>query len=98
MLLRICLVLVLAAVTPGALQAQTVTAPAGLPTHFGFGLAGGLGDTWMPESGIPWTYRFQYLAGGVNTGQGWETWSANGTFPLNYARESDQYGYIPMFP
>src|SRR5207247_6416381 len=23
-------------------------------------------------SGVPWTYRYTYLAGGVNTGNGWE--------------------------
>jgi hypothetical protein len=37
-------------------------------------------------------------AGGVNTDQGWETWSPNGTFALNYALEADRFGYIPMFP
>jgi hypothetical protein len=72
--------------------------PTGLPDHFGFGIEVGQGDTWMPESGIPWDFRWQYLAGGVNTDQGWETWNPNGTFALNYARESDQRGYIPMFP
>jgi hypothetical protein len=92
------LLLLLGTVTPGSASAQAVAVPAGLPSHFGFGLAAGHGDTWMPESGIPWTYRFQYLAGGVNTGQGWETWGPNGIFPLNYANESAQRGYIPMFP
>src|SRR5437660_1737906 len=72
--------------------------PAGLPTHFGVGVAAGQGDTWMPQSGIAWDYRFQYLVGGVNTGSGWETWNASGTFALNYATESAQHGYIPMFP
>src|SRR5690242_4426037 len=81
---------------PSPLRAQA--APAGLPDHFGFGIEVGLGDTWMPESGTPWDYRWQYLAGGVNTNQGWETWNPNGTFPLNYAAESAQRGYIPMFP
>jgi hypothetical protein len=52
----------------------------------------------MAQSGIPWDYRMQYLAGGVNTGQGWETWNSNGTFAWNYAQESAQHGYIPVFP
>jgi hypothetical protein len=69
-----------------------------LPRHFAFGVGAGLGDTWMPETGIPWDYRMQYLAGGVNTGSGWETWNEGGQFPLYYARESDQHGYIPVFP
>jgi hypothetical protein len=85
------LVLPLGAPTANAL-------PSGLPTHFGLGVGAGAGDTWMPQSGIPWDFRFQYLVGGVNTGSGWETWNANGTFALNYANESAQHGYIPMFP
>lgn len=69
-----------------------------LPTHFAFGVAASPGDSWMLQSGIPWDFRFQYLAGGVNTGHGWETWNVNGTFALNYASESLQHGYLPMFP
>ena len=76
-------------------RAQSAT---GLPDHFMFGLEAGQGDTWLPQSGIPWDFTFQYLAGGVNTGQGWETWNPNGTFVLNYARDARQHGYIPMFP
>jgi hypothetical protein len=89
---------VLATLSLVAAPAQAQTAPAGLPSHFGLGIEVGPGDTWMPESGTTWDYRWQYLAGGVNTGKGWETWNANGTFALNYANEADQRGYIPMFP
>jgi len=85
------LVLPLSAVPANAL-------PTGLPSHFAFGVSVGQGDTWMPQTGIPWDYRMQYLAGGVNTGSGWETWNTNGTFALNYANEAAQHGYIPMFP
>src|SRR5687768_8024105 len=98
MIWRLLAALFLAAgLLPASARAQQ-TLPAGLPPHFGFGFAAGHGDTWMPESQIPWTYRFQYLAGGVNTGQGWETWNPNGTFALSYANEAAQHGYIPMFP
>jgi hypothetical protein len=85
----------LAALSIGPARAQ---AASGLPDHFMFGLEAGQGDTWMPESGIPWDFTFQYLAGGVNTGQGWETWNPNGTFVLNYAKDARRHGYIPMFP
>jgi hypothetical protein len=78
--------------------ASAQPAPASLPSHFAFGLGGGQGDAWMPQSGIPWDFRMQYLAGGVNTGHGWETWNPNGTFALNYAQESAQHGYIPVLP
>jgi hypothetical protein len=85
-------------ISPTPATAQTVSVPAGLSNHFGFGIEAGQGDTWMPESGIAWDYRWQYLAGGVNTNQGWETWNPNGTFALYYAMEADQRGFIPMFP
>ena len=95
-LLRSLIVAVALAVSaPPAAAAQPVN---GLPNHFAFGLSAAPGDTWMPSSGIPWDYRFQYLAGGVNTNQGWETWNPGGTFALNYAQESARNGYIPMFP
>jgi hypothetical protein len=81
-----------------AFSAGAAAQPSQLPTHFAFGLGAGQGDTWMPQSGIAWDYRMQYLAGGVNTGSGWETWNAQGTFALNYATESAQHGYIPVFP
>src|SRR5438876_5573627 len=91
------LAIVLALVLPiGAVPANAL--PTGLPGHFALGVSVGQGDTWMPQTGIPWDYRMQYLAGGVNTGSGWETWNTNGTFALNYANEAAQHGYIPMFP
>jgi hypothetical protein len=52
----------------------------------------------MPNSGIPFDYAYQYLAGGVNTGNGWQTWNTSGQFPLWYAQGSASHGYIPVFP
>src|SRR3954451_25245647 len=64
--------------------------PAGLPNHFGVGLTANPTEAgiygWMPQSGVPWDYAYQYLAGGVNTGHGWETWNPNGQFALWYAQ------------
>src|SRR5207248_4684677 len=91
--LSITIVLTLA-LPQSSLQAAAL--PAGLPGHFAFGVNASPGDTWMPQTGIAWDYRMQYLTGGVNTGQGWETWNSNGTFALNYAQESAQHGYIPV--
>ena len=52
----------------------------------------------MTSSGVPWRYRYQYLAGGVNTGGGWETWnSPSGAFATLYMNDSDTHGYIPVF-
>lgn len=95
-LARLVALLAMLSLDPSRVAAQSV--PSGLPGHFAFGVSAGQGDTWMPASGIAWDYRYQYLAGGVNTNVGWETWNPNGTFALNYANDGDQHGYIPMFP
>jgi hypothetical protein len=41
--------------------------------------------------------RYQYLAGGVNTGGGWATWNDNGTFVDRYVAESARAGLVPVF-
>ena len=57
-----------------------------LPKHLGIGLAAHPDESgiygWMPRSGIPFDYAYQYLAGGVNTGGGWQTWNSGARFPL----------------
>src|SRR5262249_15230279 len=45
----------------------------------------------------PFGFRYQYLAGGVNTGQGWATWNPDGTFASMYAQDSWAHNVIPMF-
>src|SRR2546430_10699739 len=66
---------------------------------FGFGLANQPGEIgWMTSSGVPWGYRYQYLAGGVNTGTGWETWNTpSGQFAGYYMADSAAHGYFPVF-
>lgn len=74
------------------------TLPVGLPSHVGLGLANNpAGIGWMTTSAIPWDYRYQYLAGGVNTGSGWATWNPNGDFAAYYMQDSAAHGYIPVF-
>jgi len=84
-----------------AQRAAAASAPSGLPTHFGIGLAAEPDTTglygWLPDSGIPWDYAYQYLSGGVNTGSGWETWNSSGQFPLYYAQGAASHAYIPVF-
>src|SRR3954451_3327767 len=41
--------------------------------------------------------RYQYLAGGVNTGSGWSTWNPGGSFVTRYVRESRAAGIVPVF-
>jgi hypothetical protein len=45
----------------------------------------------------PMLFRYQYLAGGVNTGSGWSTWNTNGDFPRFYIQDSIANGMIPVF-
>lgn len=92
----------LAAVARPAGAEPSITVPPALPPRFGFGLAAhpdasGL-DGWVPESGVPWDYVYQYLAGGVNTGNGWQAWNSASQFPLFYARRANELGAIPVFP
>jgi hypothetical protein len=42
-------------------------------------------------------YRYQYLAAGVNTGNGWATWNPDGTFASMYVDESRRAGLTPVF-
>jgi hypothetical protein len=80
--------------SPG-LVAIAQTRPS-LPDGFGLGVSGN--DTnWMKQSGVPWTYRYQYLTGGVNTGSGWATWNPDGGYVTNYLVESERVKAIPVF-
>lgn len=42
------------------------------------------------------TWRYQYLAGGVNTGNGWSGWNPDGTFVSRYVKESRAHGLTPV--
>lgn len=74
--------------------------PAGLPDRLGIGLAASTDDLapsgWVASTGVAFDYVYQYLAGGVNTGGGWQTWNANAQFPLFYAQAAKARGAIPV--
>jgi hypothetical protein len=44
----------------------------------------------------PFGFRYQYLAGGVNTGKGWATWNPDGGFVSAYVRDSHAHGVMPV--
>src|SRR5881396_428359 len=69
-------------------------------TRLEFGIASQPSDlSWMASSGVPWKYRYTYLAGGVNTGNGWETWnSPAGAYATYYMDASNADGYVPVLP
>ena len=45
----------------------------------------------------PFAFRYQYLAGGANTGNGWATWNTNADFPRFYIEDSIAHGVVPVF-
>ena len=45
----------------------------------------------------PYGFRYQYLAGGVNTGNGWATWNSDGQFVTYYIQDSVANGIVPVF-
>ncbi len=89
----------LTAVISGVAVPRQARAALTLPAGLNFGLGNNPGDlTWMTSSGVPWRYRYAYLAGGVNTGGGWETWnSPSGQYAAYYMSDSAANGYLPVF-
>jgi hypothetical protein len=55
------------------------------------------GDAAALRASAPFRFRYTYLAGGVNTGQGWATWNPGGQFVTSYVQESTNTGLTPVF-
>lgn len=72
-------------------------APRGWPASLQLGLTSPPGDAASLRADTSLTMRYQYLAGGVNTGSGWTTWNDNATFVSRYITESQAAGFIPFF-
>jgi hypothetical protein len=45
----------------------------------------------------PFGFRYQYLAGGANTGNGWANWNTNGQFVSFYVQDSIANEMTPVF-
>src|ERR1043165_4507651 len=71
--------------------------PAGWPARVELGMADSPGGAAAMKRTAPFAFRYQYLAGGVNTGSGWATWNTNGDFPRFYIQDSIGHGMIPVF-
>src|SRR5262245_14678525 len=80
-------------VPPGSLPPL----PSGWPSSFALGRTDGPGGATAMARVAPFGFRYQYLAGGVNTGNGWATWNANGDFVTYYIADSRAAGIIPVF-
>lgn len=61
------------------------------------GLTDAPGGAAALRRSAPFRFRYEYLAGGVNTGEGWATWNENGSFVTRYVAESRRVGEIPVF-
>jgi concanavalin A-like lectin/glucanase superfamily protein len=71
--------------------------PRDWPTTLQLGVADDPGGARALQASGGLRFRYQYLAGGVNTGAGWQTWGSNGSFVSDYVRESVGAGLIPVF-
>src|SRR6185295_6433005 len=70
---------------------------AGWPARIELGMADSPGGAAALRATAPFLFRYQYLAGGVNTGSGWATWNTNGDFATFYIQDSAANGVIPVF-
>jgi hypothetical protein len=70
--------------------------PKGWPHTLQLGVADSPGGAAALRRSAPFGFRYQYLAGGVHTGQGWSTWNPNGTFASMYVADSWKHGEIPV--
>jgi hypothetical protein len=66
-----------------------------VPTYFSYGLFNA--NTPDLPSGLRLDYRYQYLSGGANTGNGWATWQSNGGYATSYINSSRSAGVNPAF-
>ena len=81
-----------------ATPALAAKRPHGWPSHrVQLGLTDSPGGAAALHRSAPFGFRYQYLAGGVNTGAGWSTWNPDGTFASMYARESLAHHITPVF-
>jgi hypothetical protein len=86
------------AISPARAAAAMPPVPAAWPfttLQVGFADSPG-GAATLAATGM--RMRYQYLAGGVNTGSGWATWNTGGAFVTWYVQDSVANGILPVFP
>ena len=93
---RVCIVFLVLAATMAQPSAQG-SLPAGWPARLELGMGDGPGGAAALRATAPFAFRYQYLAGGVNTGTGWATWNTNGDFARYYIEDSVANSMIPVF-
>jgi hypothetical protein len=88
--------LVVSAIAPTASAHAALPLPSGWPHHLALGVSDQPGDAGGLRRHAPFDARYQYLAGGVNTGGGWATWNAGASFAARYVNESIAAHTIPV--
>ncbi len=71
--------------------------PAAWPRTLQLGMSDAPGGAAALRTSASFGFRYQYLAGGVNTGNGWATWNPGGGFVTAYVDESLASGFVPVF-
>jgi hypothetical protein len=85
------------AIAPAAAQTTPPPLPARWPASLQIGSGSAPGEAAAMRAQAPYGFRYQYLSGGVNTGNGWATWNANGDFARYYIDDSVRNGITPVF-
>lgn len=84
---------------PVAAEPEAASTPSAWPfDRVELGFADSPGGAAAMRTSAPFGLRYQYLAGGVNTGNGWATWNTNGDFVKWYVEDSVANGMVPVFP
>ena len=83
--------------TLGARPHAQASLPSGWPSRIELGMSDSPGGAAALKATAPFAFRYQYLAGGVNTGNGWASWNTNGDFARYYIEDSVANGIIPVF-
>jgi hypothetical protein len=83
--------------TAPAAAASLPPLPHGWPHTMQIGLTDSPGGARALRASAPFGFRYQYLAGGANTGSGWSTWNPDGSFVTRYVAESRAAHIIPVF-
>lgn len=72
-------------------------APDGWPSTIELGMTSIPGGGKAVRDIAPFEFRYKYLAGGVNTGNGWATWNKDGYFVNNFVKDTRNNGMTPVF-
>lgn len=80
-----------------ALAADLPGLPRNWPTTIQLGMADAPGGAAAMKATAPFGFRYQYLAGGANTGSGWSTWNSGGSFVTYYIQDSAANNITPVF-